>query len=81
VSPKSSRLGAPASRSPQVHRLATTIEAWWPAVQAGITTGYSNARSWGYLPLAGAGYNRLAKHQARNAFGMRRPRFPGYRIH
>lgn len=54
---------AAASRSPEVHRLATTIEAWWPAVEAGITTGYSNARS--------EGYNRLAKHQARNAFGFR----------
>jgi hypothetical protein len=46
-----------------VHRLAATIEAWWPAVEAAITTGYSNARS--------EGYNRLAKHQGRNAFGFR----------
>ena len=30
-------------------------QAWWPAVEAAITTGYSNARS--------EGYNRLAKHQ------------------
>ncbi len=51
------------SRSPEIHRLATTIEAWWPAVEAAITTGYSNARS--------EGYNRLAKHQGRNAFGFR----------
>ena len=28
---------------PAVHRLATTIETWWPAVEAAITTGYSNA--------------------------------------
>jgi len=42
-----------------VHRFAATIEAWWPAVEAAITTGYSNARS--------EGYNRLAKHQGRNA--------------
>jgi transposase len=54
---------AAASRSPEVHRLATTIEAWWPAIEAAITTGYSNARS--------EGYNRLAKHQGRNAFGFR----------
>lgn len=54
---------AAASRSPEVHRLAATIEAWWPAVEAAITTGYSNARS--------EGYNRLAKHQGRNAFGFR----------
>ncbi len=48
-----------ASPSPEVHRFAGTVEAWWPA----ITTGYSSARS--------EGYNRLAKHQARNAFGFR----------
>jgi transposase len=46
-----------------VHRLAATIEAWWPAIEAAITTGHSNARS--------EGYNRLAKHQGRNAFGFR----------
>ncbi len=54
---------AAASRAPEVHRLAATIETWWPAIEAGITTGYSNARS--------EGYNRLAKHQGRNAFGFR----------
>jgi len=48
---------------PEAHRLAETIEAWWPAVEAAITTGYSNARS--------EGYNRLAKHVGRNAFGFR----------
>ena len=54
---------AASSPSPEAHRLAATIEAWWPAVEAAITTGYSNARS--------EGYNRLAKHQGRNAFGFR----------
>ena len=54
---------AAASDTPEVHRLAATVEAWWDAVEAGITTGYSNARS--------EGYNRLAKHQGRNAFGFR----------
>ena len=54
---------AAASDSPEVHRLAATVEAWWHAVEAAITTGYSNARS--------EGYNRLAKHQGRNAFGFR----------
>ena len=53
---------AAASDSPEVHRLAETIEAWWPAVLAAITTGYSNARS--------EGYNRLAKHVGRDAFGF-----------
>ena len=56
---------AAASESPEVHRLADTIEAWWPAVLASITTGYTNARS--------EGYNRLAKHVGRNAFGFRNP--------
>jgi len=42
-----------------------TIEAWWPAIEAGILTGYSNSRS--------EGYNRLAKHQGRNAFEFRNP--------
>ena len=48
---------------PEVHRLAATIEAWWPAIEAAIATGYSNARS--------EGYNRLAKHVGRDAFGFR----------
>ena len=66
-------LAAAASTAPQVHRLAATVEDWWPAIEAAITTGHSNARSWGYHPLAGAGYNRLAKHEGRNAFGFRNP--------
>lgn len=56
---------AAASTTPEVHRLAATVEAWWPAIEAGLRTGYSNARS--------EGYNRLAKHQGRNAFGFRNP--------
>jgi transposase len=46
---------AASSTSPEVHRLAATIEAWWPAVEAAITTDYSNARSEGYNRLAGHG--------------------------
>ncbi len=56
---------AAVTNAPEAHRLAATIEAWWPAIEAGITTGYSNAKS--------EGYNRLAKHQGRNAFGFRNP--------
>jgi hypothetical protein len=56
---------AAATDAPEAHRLAATIEAWWPAVEAAIKTGYSNSRS--------EGYNRLAKHQGRNAFGFRNP--------
>ena len=46
-----------------MHRFAATVEQWWPAIEAAIVTDYSNARS--------EGYNRLAKHQGRNAFGYR----------
>lgn len=53
------------SPSPEVHRLAATIQTWWPTIEAAILTGYSNARS--------EGYNRLAKHVGRNAFGFRNP--------
>ena len=56
---------AAASSSPEAHRLAETVEAWWPAIEAAITTGYTNARS--------EGYNRLAKHVGRDAFGFRNP--------
>ena len=56
---------AAASSAPEVHRLAATIDRWWPAVLAGLETGYSNSRS--------EGYNRLAKHEGRNAFGFRNP--------
>jgi len=55
---------AAASAAPEIHRLATTIETWWPAIKAAILTGHSNARS--------EGYNRLAKHQG-HAFGFRNP--------
>jgi transposase len=56
---------AAATNAPEAHRLAATIEAWWPAIDAGILTGYSNSRP--------EGYNRLAKHEGRNAFGFRNP--------
>jgi transposase len=56
---------AAATDAPEVHRLAATVEAWWPAIEAGILTGCSNSRS--------EGYSRLAKHQGRNALGFRNP--------
>ena len=43
---------AAATDAPEPHRLAATIEAWWPAIEAGILTGYSNSRSKGYNRLA-----------------------------
>ena len=56
---------AAAASAPEIHRLATTVETWWPAIEAAILTGHSNAPS--------EGYNRLAKHEGRNAFGFRNP--------
>jgi len=39
---------AAATNAPGAHRLAATVEAWWPAIEAGLLTGYSNSRSEGY---------------------------------
>jgi transposase len=50
---------------PELHRLATTIQAWWPQIEAFIRTGITNAAS--------EGVNRLIKLEARNAFGFRNP--------
>jgi len=50
---------------PELHRLAGTIEAWWPQIEAFILTGITNAAS--------EGVNRLIKLEARNAFGFRNP--------
>lgn len=58
-------LAAAASRAPETHRLAATVDAWWPAIEAAILTGYTDIRS--------EGYNRLAMHEGRNAFGFRTP--------
>ncbi len=38
---------------PELHRLATTIETWWPAILAFLHTGLTNART--------EGLNRLVK--------------------
>lgn len=50
---------------PELHRLATTVQAWWPQIEAFILTGFTNAAS--------EGVNRLIKLEARNAFGFRNP--------
>jgi transposase len=49
----------------ELHRLATTVQAWWPQIEAFIHTGMTNAAS--------EGVNRLIKLEARNAFGSRNP--------
>ena len=48
-----------------ISRLAATIEAWWPQIEAFLLTGITNAAS--------EGINRLIKLEARNAFGFRNP--------
>ena len=48
---------------PELHRLATTIETWWPAILAFLHTGLTNART--------EGFNRLIKQVKRVACGFR----------
>jgi len=48
---------------PELHRLATTIETWWPAILAFLHTGLTNART--------EGFNRLVKQVKRVACGFR----------
>lgn len=50
---------------PELERLATTISTWWPAIEAFIATGITNAAS--------EGFNRVVKLDARNAYGYRNP--------
>ena len=49
----------------ELHTLATTVETWWPAIEAFITTGITNART--------EGINRLIKQVKRSACGFRNP--------
>jgi len=48
---------------PELERLATTIEKWWPAIEAFLHTQITNAAS--------EGVNRVVKLIARNAYGFR----------
>jgi transposase len=54
-----------ASDLPELHRLATTIETWWPQINAFLTTGITNAGP--------EGTNRVIKTVARDAYGFRNP--------
>ena len=47
----------------ELHTLATTVETWWPAIEAFIHTGITNART--------EGINRLVKQVKRSACGFR----------
>ncbi len=50
---------------PELHRLATTVETWWPQILAFLHTGITNAGS--------EGTNRVIKTIARDAYGFRNP--------
>jgi transposase len=51
---------------PELYRLATTIETWWPQIHAFLHTGITNAGS--------EGTNRVIKTVARDAYGFRNPK-------
>jgi transposase len=50
---------------PELERLASTVEAWWPEILAFLNTGITNAGS--------EGTNRVIKTVARDAYGFRNP--------
>lgn len=50
---------------PELHRLAATVETWWPQILAFLHTGITNAGS--------EGTNRVIKTIARDAYGFRNP--------
>jgi transposase len=50
---------------PELQRLATTVETWWPQILAFTHTGITNAGS--------EGTNRVIKTIARDAYGFRNP--------
>ncbi|MEY9968117.1 transposase [Streptacidiphilus sp. MAP12-16] len=53
------------SHLPELERLATTVQNWWPEIEAAIVSGVSNAGS--------EGTNRAIKTDARTAYGCRNP--------
>jgi transposase len=60
-----SRTGAPPPNIDELSTLANTIETWWPAIEAFIYSGVTNART--------EGINRLIKQVKRSACGFRNP--------
>ncbi|MEV6815592.1 ISL3 family transposase [Micromonospora sp. NPDC051296] len=50
---------------PELARLATTVQTWWPQILAFLHTGITNAGS--------EGTNRVIKTVARDAYGFRNP--------
>ncbi|GAB4052540.1 transposase [Catellatospora paridis] len=53
------------SGPPELERLATTVQTWWPEILAFIRTGITNAGS--------EGTNRVIKTVGRDAYGFRNP--------
>jgi transposase len=49
----------------EINTLASTIETWWPAIEAFLGSGVTNART--------EGINRLVKQVSRSACGFRNP--------
>ncbi len=60
------------SQIPELLTLATTVDTWWPEINAFIATGITNART--------EGYNRLVKQVKRAACGFRNPANSARRI-
>ena len=60
------------SNIPELITLAKTVDAWWPAINAFVLTGITNART--------EGYNRLVKTVKRAACGFRNPQNSARRI-
>ncbi len=56
---------------PETTRLATTIETWWPHIEAFLLTGVTNARTEGYnriikqIKRTGCGYRNQANYERR----------------
>ena len=50
---------------PELHRLASTVENWWPEIERFLHTGLTNART--------EGINRVIKDVGRRACGFRNP--------
>ena len=60
------------SQIPELLTLATTIDEWWPEINAFIATGITNART--------EGYNRLVKQVKRVSCGLRNREHSARRI-
>lgn len=60
------------SQIPELLTLATTVDTWWPEINAFLATGITNART--------EGYNRLVKQVKRVACGFRNLEHSALRI-